>query len=52
MQPQHTAIMVEPDEAASSSSASTVHSRPYRPPSGATSGLSSRLVRIFSYKVL
>ena len=34
MQPQHTAVMVEPDEAASSSSAGTLHSRSYRPTSG------------------
>ena len=34
MPPQHTAVMVEPDEAASSSSASTLHSRPHRLPAG------------------
>ena len=35
MQPQHTAVLVEPDEAASSSSAGTLHIRPHRLPSGA-----------------
>ena len=34
MQPQHTAVMVEPVEAASSSSAGTLHSRPSRLPAG------------------
>lgn len=46
MQVQHTAIMVEPDEAASctpcSSSVTAGHSRSYRPPSGTQVALYSR----------
>lgn len=34
MRPQHTAVLVEPDEAASSSSAGTLPTRPHRLPIG------------------